>query len=62
MRAFACGMIILKIIAEYAGNTVCDIQPSHSDEFPSLVKHPAISVLDINIIKATFGIIVSYWT
>lgn len=23
-----------KMIAEYAGNTACDIQPCHSDEFP----------------------------
>ena len=30
-----------KMIAEYAGNTTCDIQPCHSDEFPSPVKRPA---------------------
>ena len=30
-----------KMIAEYAGNTDCDIQPCHSDEFPSPVKRPA---------------------
>lgn len=35
-----------KMIAEYAGNTQCDIQPCHSDEFPSKVVRPSYSVLD----------------
>ena len=35
-----------KVIAEYSGQTACDIQPCHSDEFPSKVKRPAYSVLD----------------
>ena len=51
-----------KIIAEIAGNTQCDIQPCHSDEFQSSVKRPAYSVLDKTKIKATFGIEVPYWT
>lgn len=51
-----------KMIAKYAGNAVCDIQPCHSDEFPSPVKRPAFSVLDKSKIKDTFGIIVPYWT
>lgn len=51
-----------KMIAEYAGNTSCDIQPCHSDEFPSPVKRPAYSVLDKNKIKETFGITIPYWT
>lgn len=51
-----------KMIAEYAGNTECDIQPCHSDEFPSPVKRPAYSVLDKTKIKETFGIKVPYWT
>lgn len=51
-----------KIIAEYAGNTECDIQPCHSDEFPSPVKRPAFSVLDKTKAKETFGIKVPYWT
>lgn len=51
-----------KMIAEYAGNNGCDIQPCHSDEFPSQVKRPAFSVLDKTKIKATFSIKVPYWT
>jgi dTDP-4-dehydrorhamnose reductase len=51
-----------KMIAEYAGNTSCDIQPCHSDEFPSPVKRPAYSVLDKTKIKQVFGVKVPYWT
>lgn len=51
-----------KMIAEYAGNTGCDIQPCHSDEFPSPVKRPAYSVLDKSKVKETFGISIPYWT
>ena len=51
-----------KMIAEIAGNTGCDIQPCHSDEFPSPVKRPAFSVLDKTKVKSTFGISVPYWT
>ena len=51
-----------KLIAEIAGNIVCDIQPCHSDEFPSPVKRPAFSVLDKTKVKDTFGISVPYWT
>lgn len=51
-----------KMIAEYAGNTGCDIQPCHSDEFPSPVTRPSYSVLDKTKIKAVFGLVVSYWT
>lgn len=51
-----------KMIAEYAGNDDCDIQPCHSDEFPSKVKRPAYSVLDKTKIKNTFGIKIPYWT
>lgn len=51
-----------KLIAEIAGNTSCDIQPCHSDEFPSPVKRPAFSVLDKSKVKETFGISVPYWT
>ena len=51
-----------KMIAEIAGNTECDIQSCHSDEFPSPVKRPAYSVLDKTKVKETFGITVPYWT
>ena len=51
-----------KMIAEIAGNTTCDIQPCHSDEFPSPVKRPAYSVLDKTKVKKTFEIWVPYWT
>ena len=51
-----------KMIAEYAGNTACDIRPCHSDEFPSKVKRPSYSVLDKTKIKNTFGINIPYWT
>ena len=51
-----------KMIAEYAGNIDCNIQPCHSEEFPSPVKRPAYSVLDKTKIKETFGVKVPYWT
>jgi dTDP-4-dehydrorhamnose reductase len=51
-----------KMIAEYARNTECDIQPCHSEEFPSPVKRPAYSVLDKSKIRNSFGIKIPYWT
>ena len=48
-------------IAELVGNHNCDIQPCHSDEFPSPVTRPAYSVLDKTKIKETFGIKIPYW-
>ena len=51
-----------KMIAAYSGQTSCDIQPCHSDEFPSPVTRPSYSVLDKTKIKETFGIEVPYWT
>lgn len=51
-----------KVIAELSGQTECDIQPCHSNEFPSPVKRPAYSVLDKTKIKETFGIRIPYWT
>lgn len=51
-----------RMIAEYAGNTACHIQPCHSSEFPSKVVRPAYSVLDKTKFKETFGIEVPYWT
>lgn len=51
-----------KMIAEYSGQTSCDIQPCHSEEFPSPVKRPAFSVLDKTKLKSTFSLVVPYWT
>lgn len=51
-----------KMIAEYSSQTSCDIQPCHSNEFPSPVTRPAYSVLDKTKIKETFGIQIPYWT
>ena len=50
-----------KMIAEIAGNTNCDIQPCHSDEFPSSVKRPAFSVLDKTKVKNTYGVMIPFW-
>lgn len=51
-----------KMIAEYSGQKVCDIQPCHSDEFPSPVTRPSYSVLDKTKFKETFGLEIPYWT
>lgn len=51
-----------KAIAEIAGNTACDIQPCHSDEFPSPVTRPSYSVLDKTKFKNRFNRSVPYWT
>ena len=51
-----------KMIAEIAGNMNCDIQPCHSEEFPSPVKRPAYSVLDKTKVKEVFEMAVPYWT
>lgn len=50
-----------KVIAEIAGHDDCDINPCHSDEFPSPVKRPSYSVLDKTKIKQTFEIDIPYW-
>jgi len=50
-----------KLIAAYSGQCFCDIQPCHSDEFPSKVKRPAYSVLDKTKIKETFALSIPYW-
>lgn len=51
-----------KAIAEISGNTNCDIQPCHSDEFPSSVARPSYSVLDKTKFKDTFELRIPYWT
>ena len=49
-----------KEICELSGNS-CDIQPCHSDEFPSKVKRPHFSVLDKTKLKLAFGVEIPYW-
>ena len=51
-----------KSIAEMSGNSECNIQPCHSDEFPSPVVRPSYSVLDKTKFKNTFGLSIPYWT
>ena len=51
-----------KMIASFAGQSECKIEPCYSCDFPSPVKRPAYSVLDKSKIKATFGVEVPYWT
>lgn len=60
-----------RVIARMAGNTLtdadgcerltCDVQPCHSDEFPSPVVRPSYSVLDKTKYKNTFGRSIPYW-
>ena len=50
-----------KAIALLAGNTVCEILPCHSSEFPSPVTRPSYSVLDKTKIKETFNLSIPYW-
>lgn len=50
-----------KMIAEYADHMDCDIQPCHSNEFPSKVKRPSFSVLDKTKIKNTFYVSIPFW-
>ena len=45
-----------------AARLACDVQPCHSNEFPSPVTRPSYSVLDKTSFKETFGLRVPYWT
>lgn len=47
-------------INEISGNN-CNIQPCHSDEFPSKVTRPSFSVLDKTKLKNALGIEIPYW-
>lgn len=51
-----------KMIAEYSGQTACNIMSCYSSDFPSPVKRPSYSVLDKCKIKSVFGVVVPYWT
>lgn len=48
-------------VARLSGNTACDIQPCHSDEFPSKAARPHYSVLDKTKVRETFGVRIPYW-
>lgn len=48
-------------IARAVGNTKCQINPCHSNEFASKVKRPAYSVLDKTKIKESFGVDIPHW-
>ena len=50
-----------KMIAEYSGNVSCNVQPCHSNEFPSKVGRPSYSVLDKSLFIATFGTAIPEW-
>ena len=45
----------------YGTHRACEILPCHSDEFPSLVKRPAYSVLDKTKVKMMFQELIPYW-
>lgn len=45
----------------FIAGTDCDIQPCHSDEFPSKVTRPAFSVLDKTKVMRDFQFEVPYW-
>ena len=49
-----------KEICELSRNK-CNIQPCHSDEFPSKAKRPSYSVLDKTKIKKELNITIPYW-
>lgn len=42
-------------------NIECNVQPCHTEEFPTKAERPRFSVLDKTKIKATFGIRIPYW-
>ena len=48
-------------IARQSGYTACQIEPCHSEEFPTKASRPHYSVLDKTKIKATFGITIPHW-
>lgn len=62
IQKMACEIGYYEKIGDEAAKNECDVQPCHSDEFPSPVKRPAYSVLDKTKVKDTFGVKVPYWT
>lgn len=50
-----------KMIHKIAGITGCSVKPISTEEYPSLAKRPAYSVLNKTKIKKTFGVEIPYW-
>ena len=50
-----------KMIARISKQNSCDINPCHSEEFPSPVVRPSYSVLDKTKIKEVFDLKIPYW-
>lgn len=48
-------------IRKMAGHEACQINPCHSNEYPSPVKRPTYSVLDKSKFKQTFHLSIPYW-
>lgn len=48
-------------IRKMAGHEACQINPCHSNEYPSPVKRPAYSVMDKSKFKQTFHLSIPYW-
>jgi dTDP-4-dehydrorhamnose reductase len=49
-----------KAVCDICGNT-CDVQPCHTEEYPTKAQRPRYSVLDKTRVKETFGIRIPYW-
>ncbi|MBQ1972983.1 MAG: dTDP-4-dehydrorhamnose reductase [Paraprevotella sp.] len=50
-----------RAIHRIAGITGCDVQPLHTEEYPTAAARPHYSVLDKTKIKKTYGIRIPYW-
>ncbi len=48
-------------IARLSGNTTCEIVPCRTEDYPSVAKRPAYSVLDKTKIRETFRVDVPHW-